>query len=126
MTTIQQLLDLKLWVPLIAIVLPLAVAFVTKRSTHPGVQGVLFSLFAAILGVVSAAVLASQHDVGFNWSTAFVAAIGAWITGQTAHTSLFKSLGWSHAIQSVGPVKDGGPVVVVEPGHVVQEPPNRG
>jgi hypothetical protein len=59
------------------------------------------------------------------WTTAFTAAIIAWVTGQTAHISLFKSLGWSHAVQNVGPVKDNH-APLKEPPHAQGEPPNRG
>lgn len=105
-TALKQLFDLKVWVPALAILLPLVVAFVTKRSTSSGIQGVLFSFLAAVLGVVSAGVIAAQHDQPFLWTTAFVAAITAWVTGQTAHLALFKALGVNYKLQDSGPIKD--------------------
>lgn len=106
MNILSALGHLQLWVPLLGIVLPLLVAFVTRESTHSGIQGVLFTLAAGILGVVTQGIYASQHHTAFMWSTALVAAVGAWVVGQVGHISLFKPLGWSHAVQKVGPISD--------------------
>lgn len=95
----------ELWTPLLGVLLPLAVAFVTKRTTAPGVQGALFTLAAAILGVVSAGMAAADQHAAFSWGAAITAALTAWITGQVAHTAL-----WTHGLapwlQGVGPIKD--------------------
>jgi hypothetical protein len=97
--------NVDLWLPIAASMLPLVVGFVTKRSTSSGLQGVLFSLAAGLLGVVQAAVAAGESHHAFAWGTALSAALVAWWTGQTAYIALWKHkiAGW---FQDLPPIKD--------------------
>lgn len=94
-----------LWLPIAALVLPLLVGLVTKKSTSSGFQGFLFSLLAALLGVGQAAVTSAQNHTAFAYGTALTAALIAWWSGQTAYLTLWKHklTGW---LQDLPPIKD--------------------
>lgn len=85
--------------------LPLLVGYLTKESTSPGFKGFLFGALAAASGVLAAGITALEHGSSFNWAGALVAALGAWWTGQTAYTSLWKHKAAVY-LQNTGPIKD--------------------
>jgi hypothetical protein len=90
------------WWALLGIALPPLVGFVTKRETSSGIQGVLFTGLAAVLGVIVEGVQAEQAGHSFAWATAVGTAVVAWVVGQVSHMSIWQPSGIAAWLQDHG------------------------
>lgn len=83
----------------IAIVFPLLVGLFTKLSTSDSVKAIALATISILSGLLSQFVesLVTQHS--FDWFTAVIAALGAWVIAVASHFGVWKPTGASAAAQ---------------------------
>lgn len=75
---------------LVVVVLPLVVAFVTKRSLSPQVKGSVLALLAGVSSVLVSWAAAVTSNVVFDWRTVVLNAVVVWALAVATHVGLWK------------------------------------
>ncbi|MFD9947235.1 hypothetical protein ACFWYW_24115 [Nonomuraea sp. NPDC059023] len=81
--------------------LSLLVGLVTKASWSGAVKGLLLAALSALDGFIVAWEQAAGAGDVFDWRTALLVAVGAFIAAQSVHEAIWKPTGATDAVQSV-------------------------
>jgi hypothetical protein len=84
---------------IIAVLLPLAVGLLTKRSTSPGAKAVLLLAFAAIKSFLEAWLAAVNTEVTFAWVPVLITTVVNFAIAGAVHFNLWKPTGAAAAAQ---------------------------
>ncbi|MGW0060345.1 hypothetical protein ACWDTT_10505 [Streptosporangium sandarakinum] len=79
--------------------LSLIVGLVTKASWSGAVKGILLAALAAADGFIVSWQQAAEAGAAFDWKTAFLVALGAFIAAHTTHGAIWKTTGATAAVQ---------------------------
>ena len=85
---------------LVAVIFPVAVGLVTTKATHSGVKAALLATISFASGLASQ--LIANGIEGFDWFTAVITGLGAWVVAIATHYGFWKPAGVSEAVQAVG------------------------
>lgn len=82
---------------LVGILLPILVAVVTTRLTHPGAKAMLLALLSAVSGILGEYL---AHPSGFDWRVAGLAWLGTFLVAVATHYGLWKPTGVASYVQT--------------------------
>jgi hypothetical protein len=85
---------------LVGTVLPILVAVVTTRTTHPGVKAVLLALLSAASSFLAEYLTAVNSAQNFDWGSVAVTTLGTFITAVAMHLGLWKPTGLAGGVQA--------------------------
>lgn len=85
---------------LVAVIFPVLVGLVTTKTTNSGLKAALLATISLGSGLASQ-LIANGID-GFDWFTALVTGLGAWVVAIATHYGFWKPTGASDAVQAVG------------------------
>lgn len=86
----------------IAIFLPLLVGLVTKHTTSSGTKAVLLLALSAISAVLTGWAAAAEAGDVFDLGTAVLTALATFVVGVAVQFGLWRPVGATDAVQSVG------------------------
>lgn len=83
----------------VAILFPLIVGLFTKFTTSDAVKAVALVTISILSGLVSQYLAALTSHTTFDWFTAVLAALGAWVIAVASHFGVWKPTGVTAAAQ---------------------------
>lgn len=87
---------------MIAIFLPLLVGLVTTHVTSSGTKAVLLLALSAITAILTQWLASADVEAPFDLGTALLAAVGTFVVGVAVQFGLWRPVGATDAIQSIG------------------------
>lgn len=85
-----------------AVVFPLLVGLVTKRTTDPGRKAVLLAGLSVLISLSTELASALEAGTNYNLGTALLTALGSFLVAVAMHYGLWKPTGVAEKVQAVG------------------------
>jgi hypothetical protein len=88
---------------LVAVIFPVIVGLITTKTTNPALKATLLATISFASGIAGQ-LLASGVE-GFDWFTAIVTGLGAWVVAIATHFGFWKATGVTEKIQTLRTAK---------------------